>query len=62
MIAKSDSGDRSRQGRIWFGCEHSGKEKFKKIPNVDGFKESKKCGCPFKLKCGQLTLGDQNSD
>lgn len=44
-------------GRILFGCERGGHPKFKKLRNDEGFRDSKKCECPFHLKYQQISIG-----
>lgn len=41
-------------------CERSEKARFKNAADDNGFKESKKCRCPFRLIGNWLSLEDQN--
>ncbi|KAK1295567.1 Protein FAR1-RELATED SEQUENCE 4 [Acorus calamus] len=57
VVSKSDYSDR-RSPRLYLGCERGGQYRGHRAcspPKRKREKSTKRCGCPFKLKCTKLT-------
>ncbi|KAH1190039.1 Protein FAR1-RELATED SEQUENCE 5 [Glycine max] len=60
MILRSDTntGSRGRSTFVLIGCERSGEYKCRKKEFIRRDTETRKCGCPFKLRCKPVAGGE----
>ncbi|KAL5185290.1 hypothetical protein HKD37_17G048809 [Glycine soja] len=59
VIVRSDTntGSRGRNSFVLIGCERSGEYRYRKKEFVRRDTETRKCGCPFKIRCKPMVGG-----